>query len=209
MKSKIRLLCCLALASLPFGKASAQVVMTVDFSDLSAVKFTATGVASAIDYSNQWSFYEGIALLNFFTAPVNVQDIAIGAPGSSTLTDSANNVSAATIFSGLSSWNDAHPSFYPNNGTGSDVTLWGDSSAKMTFSISASAFYGEAVFDLSSSNFTGVFPSVGTTGDVVIWNGNGTLGTWTVIPEPSTYSFVAGLCALGLLTLRRRAGRKI
>lgn len=206
MKSKIRLLCCLALASLPFSKASAHVVMTVDFSDLSAVKFTATGAAAAINYSDQWSFTEGIALINFFTAPVNVQDI--GVPGGSTLTDSANNVSAATTFAGLASWNDANPYLYPNGGTGSDVSLWGNSNAKMTFSTSTSAFYGQAVFDLSGSSFTGFLPSVGTTGDVVIWNGNGTLGTWTVIPEPSTYTFVAGLCALGLVTSRRRLGSK-
>jgi hypothetical protein len=80
----------------------------------------------------------------------------------------------------------------------------------MTFSTSGAAFHGEAIFDLSSySGFTNLFPALNATGNVGIWNGNGTLGTWQVvgaaaIPEPSTYAALAGLAALGLVILRRR-----
>jgi len=212
MKFSLRLLCVLTLASLFAGKSFAQVVMTVDWSNRSAVKFTATGANSAINYSNAWTFVEGVALLNFFTAPVNVQDLDNGTTGASTLTDSANNAGATSTFNRLSSWNDANPNLYPNGGNGSDLTLWNDpGSTKMTFTTAGAAFYGEAVFDLSNyAGFTSLFPALGATGNVGIWNGNGTLGTWEVVgaqsavPEPSTYAALAGIGALVLVVLRRR-----
>ena len=212
-KTSPRLLFGFLLAMLCAGKSSAQVI-TVDWSNLSAVKFTATGNFSAINYpgGTSWSFSEGIALLGFFSVPVNVQDLDNGAPtATSNLTDSANTITSTSKFDRLSSWNDSNPNLYPNLGNGSDITLWNDSSATdMTFSTSGAAFYGEAIFDLSSySSFTNLFPALNATGNVGIWNGNGTLGTWQVvgaaaIPEPSTYAALAGLAALGLVMLRRR-----
>ncbi len=212
MKSSLRLLCVLTFASLFAGTSFAQVVMTVDWSNPSAVKFTATGAASAINYSNAWTFGEGVALLGFFTAPVNVQDIDNGTTGTSTLTDSANSAGATSTFNRLASWNDANTNYYPSNGNGSDLTLWnGPGSTQMTFTTAGAAFYGEAIFDLSNyAGFTSLFPALGTTGNVGIWNGNGTLGTWQVVgaqsavPEPSTYAALAGIGALTLVVLRRR-----
>lgn len=188
--------------------------MTVDWSNQSAVKFTATGSNSAINYpgGSNWTFSEGVALLGFFTAPVNVQDLDGGvATTTSNLTDGANSITSTSIFDRLASWNDSNPYLYPDLGTGSDLTLWNDpGSTAMTFFTTSSAFYGEAVFDLSGySGFTNLFPALNATGNVGIWNGNGTLGTWQVvgaaaIPEPSTYAALAGLGALGLAVLRRR-----
>jgi len=203
------------LAVVCLGKASAQAVLTIDWSDLSAVKFTATGNFSAINYpdmESNWSFIEGVALLGFFTDSVNVQDIDGGSPTlTSTLTDSANNATSTSTFNRLSSWNDTEPYLYPSLGNGVDVVLWNDSDATgMTFSTSNDAFYGEAVFDLSAySSFTDLFPALNATGNVEIWNGHGTLGTWQVVgasavPEPSAYAAFAGLASLGLVALRRR-----
>lgn len=199
------------LAVIGAASANAQVVMTVDWSDLSAVKFTATANNSAINYSNEWSFQEGVALLGFFTSSVNVQDI--GTNTSSNLTDSLNTISSTSLFNLLSSWDDADPNKYPNAGTGADLTLWNNSnSTKMTYSTSGAAFHGEAVFDLSAySSFTNLFPALNATGNVGIWNGNGTLGTWQVVgaavPEPSTYAAFAGLGALGFVFWRKRYRR--
>lgn len=203
-----------SLAGLILGKASAQVVITVDWSNLSAVKFTATANNSAINYpgGTSWTFSEGVALLGFLNTPANVQDLDGGAAtGTSTLTDAANNLTSTSTFNRLSSWNDSNPNFYPNGGNGSDLTLWNDpGSTGMTFSTSSPAFNGEAVFDLSAySGFTNLFPALNATGTVGIWNGNGNLGSWQVvgaaaIPEPSTYAALAGLTAFALVAVRRR-----
>ena len=205
-----RLLSTSILALLCLSKASAQVVVTIDWSNLSAVKFTATGNAAAGNF-NTLTFQDGIALLGFLSAPANVQDLDGGVPtGTSTLTDSNNILTSTSTFNRLSSWNDSQPSFYPNNGNGSDLTLWNDSAATgLSFSNSSPAFNGEATFDLSAySGFTNLFPALNATGNVGIWNGNGTLGTWQVVgaavPEPSTYAALVGLGALALTMLRRR-----
>ena len=197
------------LTLLCLGKASAQ-VLTIDWSNPSAVKFTATGNFAAGNF-NTFTFVDGVALLGFLSAPANVQDLDGGSPtGTSTLTDSANSLTANSTFNRLASWNDSNPSFYPNSGNGSDLTLWNDpGSTTFFFSNSSPAFNGEAVFDLSAySSFTSLFPAVNATGSVVIWNGHGTLGTWQVVgaavPEPSTYAALAGLGALALAMLRRR-----
>ncbi len=210
----LRHLVFLSLALFGLHQASAQVLLTVDWSNVSAVKFTATGNASAINYpgGTSWSFSEGVALLGFLSTPLNIQDLDNGSPtGTSTLTDSANTLIATSTFNRLSSWDDANPYNYPNGGNGSDLTLWNNSSATgMNFTTSGPAFYGEAVFDLSTyATFTNAFPTLGATGNLVIWNGNGTLGTWQVVgaasavPEPSTYAALAGLAALGFVAYRR------
>lgn len=212
-----------ALALLVFGQANAQLVMTVDWSNLSQVKFTATGNVSAINYSGALTFNDGVALLGFFTSPVNVRDF--GTRVSSTLSDSAN----ASYFLSFSSWDDANPGKYTGfnqagSGSGSDVTLWTDTTAHsgsdtyagalMNFSTGSSAFNGEAVWDFSgNAAFTNLFPALNATGNLGILTGGGTLGTWQVvgaasaIPEPSTCALLAGLGGFGAVLLRRRAQR--
>jgi MYXO-CTERM domain-containing protein len=204
--------CCVLFVFL--SRAASQVVLTIDYSNLSAVKFTATGNASAINYGpGAWQFDEGVALLNFLSTPATVVDLdLVGATPTSNLTDSQNILTASTKFNRLSSWNDAHPEYYPGGGTGVDLTLWNNNNTTdMVFSTLSNAFHGEAIFDLSSyGTFTSLFPALNATGNVVIWNGNGTLGTWQVvgvaaIPEPSTYAAWFGVVALaGAAALRRK-----
>jgi hypothetical protein len=220
-----RTLLCLGLALISCAQSNAQsVVLTIDYSNLSAVTVTATGNSSAIDYphsgSGNYTFNDGIALLGFFTNPVTVTDF-VGANTSSTLTDSANNATSNTTFNVMSSWNDAHPEYWSSYGatnteTGSDITLWNlNSGGAMNFSISSAAFNGQAVFDLSGySSFTSLFPALNATGNIEIWNNDGgigsaTLGTWKVVgvsavPEPTTYAALFGLTALAVASWRRR-----
>lgn len=194
-----RLLFISILTLLCFGKSSAQ-VLTIDWSNLSAVKFTATGNFAANAYTGPRNYGDGIALLSFFSSNVVTQDI--GALVSSNLYDSSYS---AAFFDVLSSWNDG----VPNTSPGLDLTLWSNPGATtFDFSTSSPAFNGEAIFDLSAYSNTNLFPALNATGNVVVWNGSATLGTWQVVgaavPEPSTYAALAGLGALGLAMLRRR-----
>ena len=83
----------------------------------------------------------------------------------------------------------------------------------MSFSTGSAAFYGEATFNLSTfPSITALFPALNSTGNVVIWNGNGTIGTWQVVgvsavPEPSTYAAIFGAVALAGVVVRRRRQR--
>ena len=206
--TRLRTLLCLGLALLGFARLNAQsVVLTIDWSNLSAVKFTASGTAPDNPYDGSTApsmlkFNDGIALLGFFPSNVTTQDI--GSLVSSDLSDSGNTA----FFDILSSWNDG----VPNSSPGQDLTLWSDPGANfLFFDTGSQAFNGEAVFDLSGySTFTNLFPALNTTGNVVVWNGTETLGTWKVvgasaIPEPSTYATVFGVVALvGTVALRRR-----
>lgn len=220
---------CLGLALLGGAKAGAQsVVLNIDWSNVSAVKITATANFSAINYptglTNNITFYDGIALLNFFATPVVVTDFVNTSTGSN-LTDSANNPTPNSRFDELTTWNDAHPEYWGTYGavrtdTGVDLVMWtqGASPLVMSFSTSAPAFHGEAVFDLSGyPGLTSQFPALNTTGIVRVWNndddlGNAVIGTWQIvgaaaIPEPSTYAALLGVVALvGAVVRRRRDG---
>lgn len=224
-----RALFVLAVALACGAPASANIVLTIDYSNLSAVKFTATGNASLINYSGSLGFGDGIAILGFLTSGTGVQDFVTAGPtstynGSTSgggLTDSANNgANAARIFRDLTVWNDSNPSLWTNygqapNGSGVDLTLWSNTSSGQTlsFSTGSAAFYGEATFNLSTfPSITALFPALNSTGNVVLWNGNGTIGTWQVVgvsavPEPSTYATIFGAVALAGVVVRRRRQR--
>ncbi len=224
-----RALFVVAVALVCGAPASANLVLTIDYSNLSAVKFTATGNASLINYSGSLKFGDGIAILGFLTSGTGVQDFVTAGPtstynGSLTgggLTDSANNgTNVNQIFRELTVWNDANPSLWSSygqapNGSGVDLTLWnnGASTPTLSFSTGSPAFYGEATFNLSSfPTITALFPALGSTGNVVLWNGSGTLGTWQVVgvsavPEPSTYAAILGAVALAGVVVRRRRQR--
>ena len=223
-----RALLVLSVALACGAPAHANLVLTIDYSNLSAVKFTATGNASLINYSGSLGFSDGIAILGFLTSPALVQDFVTSGPvstynGSTSgngLTDSANATrTTSQIFDDLSTWNDANTGFWssygqPGTGNGSDLTLWanGDSTG-MSFSTGSPAFHGEATFNLSSfPSITALFPALNSTGNVGIWGGGATLGTWQVVgvsavPEPSTYAAIFGAVALAGVVVRRRRQR--
>lgn len=211
----------LVLTGFSATRAKAAVLLTIDISDLSAVKFTATG-SSADQTFNTLSFADGIALRNFFINTVPVQDFVSTYSSSSTgLTDSTNDLPSTAIFNELTAWNDDHPEYWTgyNNeslGGGVDLTLWNQTSTGTTMFFSSgpeAAFYGEAVFDLSGwILWTDEFPAVNTTGNINLWNNNGTIGTWQVVnpsavPEPSTYGMIGAGALVTATIMRRRRNR--
>ncbi len=219
-KITLRALLCglgIALAGGVASEAKADllpVVLTIDYSNLSAVTVTATGSFAYSDYSGPLGFGDGIALHDFFTAPVLVQDF-VTAPVSSTLTTGVVPQDLTNTFSEITAWNDSNPSLWvgygqPGLGNGSDITLWRNApSVSMSFSTESAAFSGQAVFNLSGyASYTNLLPALNSTGTVTIWNNNGTIGTWqvvgTAVPEPSTYAVLFGSAALGLVIWRRR-----
>lgn len=209
----------IAAAALSMTNARASVLLTIDYSDLSAVKFTATGAASDIEYLGGLTFADGIALRNFFTAPVLVKDFVSSYNVASVgLSDSNNDTLNGAVFTELSAWNDDNPGYwagYGADGTGNgvDLTLWSlDNISTMYFDAGPfspkAAFHGEAIFDLTGyADYTALFPSANSSGDITIWNNNGTLGTWQAIPEPSSYGLL-GAGALTLVAHVRRRRRK-
>lgn len=211
----------IAAAALSMTNARASVLVTIDYSDLSAVKFTATGAASDIEYLGGLTFADGIALRNFFTAPVLVKDFVSSYNEASVgLSDTNNDTLNGAVFNELSAWNDDHPEYwagYGADGTGNgvDLTLWNQlgNTHSMYFDVagqffSPAAFHGEAIFDLTGyADYTALFPAANSSGDITIWNNNGTLGTWQAIPEPSSYGLL-GAGALTLVAHVRRRRRK-
>jgi hypothetical protein len=202
----------IAFAILGLSNASAQVI-TIDWSDLSAVKFTTTSANSAISGGTGYTYEEGFVLLSFLQSTVVGQDI--GTLVSSSLSDSVNT---AVFFDTVSTWN-AVDGPTTAAASGMDLTLWKDlATPDMVFSTASAAFIGELVVNLSGySSITNLFPAFGATGSVEIWDHTGTqsgstasLGTWEVVgasavPEPSSYVSIVGVLALcGAASARRR-----
>lgn len=174
--------------------ARASVVMTIDPTDLDAVKFTATGNLSAIDDSSSTS-YLGVTLIGVFATPY--------------FTGTRYATSSDLLSSGVSNCilDVALTADNFGNMTQKDINLYSDSEFEtQIFSTSVPAFTGEAVFSLPGAVFT-----PGSTGDIIVGDTDGgsglTIGQWQVIPEPSVLVLIApfGL-ALALRRARLRGG---
>lgn len=221
ISSSLRILFCLGLALVGYAKSHAQVLLNIDYSNLSAVKFTATGNNVATSYSG--TLDDGLDLLNFFVSSVYVKDFVQPGPVSTYVTSSNGGAGLTdgiygNKFEDLAAWDAANPSHW--NGYGNpttfpamDLTFWTYGGQNFGFD-ATHTFQGEAVFDLSSfPSYTSLFPALYATGDIVGHASSTVLGQWRVVavavPEPSTYAVIFGAAALvGTSVLRRRIRRQ-
>lgn len=203
-----RILLAIAAAILLAGTARSQsVVLEIDWSDLSAVTFTATGANSFSNYAGTSTIGDGLDLINFFTS-TRPGDSSVGAATSSSL---YHNLTSTLFFNNIVVWDYASE----GNDDTRDLNIYLSgvgSSTVFTYSTATTALTGTATFDLSSkSTYTDYFPALGTEGDIYIDLGGPQIGRWkivgaaTAVPEPSTYAAILGAIAfLGVVVIRRR-----
>ena len=189
--------CLLALAAVVMCAAgqlpaNAGVVLEVDVTDPSAVSFTATGAFSAVSGSSTVTF-DGISALGFLTSS------GANAEQFTTSTLRPSNVSSPGAYTAYQ---------FDTNGVDLDMYTTGGLPTQV-FSTSAVALVGQLVANLSF--WTSQLPSAGVSGNVIAGyaaNNGGVIGTWQVVPEPSTIAMaLAGLACGGYSMFRRRRAR--
>lgn len=173
----------------------AQVLLTIDTSNSSAVTFTAASGTSLATTSS--APVVGVTLIGFFTSAVFTQP----GPSGSGLSASGFTFDAATSLS-----NDG--STY--TGTNLEISSGSSVTQNMNFVSGATAFTGSMTLNLSVGNL----PSGGATGDIFAgapgtFIGSGVkIGTWqagvAAVPEPSTYAALMSVAALCFAGYRRR-----
>lgn len=171
------------------AKSSAAVVLTIDITDLSKVKFTGT-TALAQNNETDMRTLDGIVLVGLFSKnPVS------------------NNVPASTSSSSLRSTggSSALKEFYTGGYAGNvlNLNLAGTDLTTHDFSTSQRAFTGSALANFSSVAAGSLV--VGKTGD--IWSGSAldskvVIGQFLIIPEPGMPILV--LVGFGMMALGRR-----
>lgn len=171
--------------------ACAQVLLTVDISDPSAVTFTATGLAPSAN-DNTVSGTIGFTLLGFLTSADDLLSTSglgdLEAPGMT----SAYDAFAALDYAG--------GVFDP----GVDINLWGGSGVQ-NFSTGAPAFTGTFTIDLTA--IASLLPSAGHSGTIQVGDGSETgavIGQYQVVPEPSAVLLTTLACGTVLIFRRRR-----
>jgi hypothetical protein len=186
----------LLLLLLSFCPAQAQILLTINDSDPSAVTITATGSFAGTGASD--SFSNGIDLLGFFTSSVGFDMFNV----TSVLT--TGNLSPGafydTAYGDNLSFQNVDLSLYSSNQTATE-----------TFATGTPAFIGSMTLDLSGVGL----PSVGTSGNIVTGYSmtapdNTTIGQWQVLavstPEPSSWMLL--LLGFALVAIfRTRLGR--
>ncbi len=177
--------------------ARSDVVLTVDISDVSAVKFTATPSFSQTA-NNTIRGQDGVTLVNFFsgsaTQPIGITGGALSVQGLSVGFDSASGSSLGSpvnTFLGLNFRNNGNEEF-------------------QVFSLNSPVFSGYTTLDLSAN--AGVIPTAGAVGNIFGGNSNTSnplIGQFAVIPEPATTGLLVGLGGLVLAAgLRFRRARR-
>ncbi|MBN8711699.1 MAG: hypothetical protein BGO12_18325 [Verrucomicrobia bacterium 61-8] len=196
---RILLIACLTgLLSVPVARA--DILVTIDITNPAAVVFTATGAAPSADGPNVPGI-NGIDFLQFFITPIS--GFALG------------DVTPSTFATYLDSnypylnWNtDSY------SGPNVDLNFYSQDGSSQHFNTTDPAFVGTATVNFTS--YASYLPSAGATGQITDGNsGNASgpsrpltvLGTYQVVPEPSTWALLAlGLAAC--LTLLRRRGKR-
>ena len=180
--------------------ARSDVVLTVDISDISAVKFTATPSFSQTANSTIRG-QDGVTLVNFFTGsatqPISItgtSSLSMQGQGSTIAYDSASGSSLGSpvnTFLGLNFRNNGNEDF-------------------QVFSLNSPVFSGYTTLNLTGN--AGVIPTSGFVGNIFGGNSNTAnplIGQFAVIPEPATTGLLVGLGGLLLVAgLRFRRARR-
>lgn len=180
------------IAGLTLGTmAQAQVLLTVDISNPANVTVTATGANAAVNDSSAQDFL-GFTLIGFLTGDSN----ALTGVGGTLEADGADGpydqVFALDYAAGdLSAGPDLN--LFVSAGSGTQI-----------FSTSSPAFTGVLAGNLSV--FAALLPSSGHSGAIQVGGGpsGSVLGTYTVVPEPSTFLLATATWGISLIFRRRR-----
>lgn len=182
-----------------FGEnpATAQILLSINDTDPSAVTVTATGLDPSVN-NNTTTANIGVDLLSFFT--VDEFNMTFGQDLSGNLEGGGTGVM----------YNDVYSDNYSTAGSGAsyDMELYVDFGSPgqantQTFSTTQPAFTGSWTIDLSSLGVqASALPAAGTEGNILAgYSGDvgAVIGTWQVqpVPEPAA----AGLLALSLPVL--------
>ena len=184
-----------AFISLP---SYAATLLTIDVSDASAVKITATGNASTIDFTEAYGF--GFTLRDFFTS-------ATGGPGlvdQPVISSSLVTGNLPIIFDGARNDRIA--------GAGTDgLNIYGPTVSDYTMNTVGPAFSGAIVVDLSA--FASLLGAKGSTGDIfhdfAPSSVNRKFGTWEIVaadvsPVPLPASLPLLLIGFGIFGVMKR-----
>jgi hypothetical protein len=201
----------MAFAILGISSVSAQVI-TIDWSDLSAVTITGTGQFASNDQFGSKDYSEGVTLEGFFTTAIN-NDSSVASTSSSSSLYTAGNT--GEFLNDLITWDHLTGD---GASTTDDLNIYRSGSI-ITFDFRAdtAAFTGSSSWDLSNpgaSIYTDYFPALNVTGSVYAGNSTVLIGTWQIVgatsavPEPSSFAAILGIIALcGTVGARRRTRR--
>ena len=173
-----------------FPAAGQSILININQDNISAVTFTAT-VNDSFAASSVNNFF-GVDLISYFTSPP--------AAVAGTTTGTLIPTGTAT----------AYDSWFPdnlNNGTTNvDLNMYVTTTSQtQAFSTSSPAFTGTAVINLSA--LLADLPVTGTHGNIYsgdIRSPGVLIGTWTVVPEPSSVALLALGSFAGLILVRRK-----
>lgn len=201
----------------------AAVLLNVDYSNLSAVTFTATSGTPAYSYHNfgdtpeypggasDFKGEDGLTLMNFLTSNYGMS----GDVGSGATASDLRDQPGTSILDFLYVMNMTVPA-NPLTDLFTGLNIYASSTTdQIFFANGQTALLGQAVFDFTEPAYASLvtkLPGLGASGGLVMWNTyDYPIGTWQVtgvysaIPEPSTYAALIGGLALVGVILRRRS----